>query len=92
MIIRVGKLMLALVLLIACAMEGVRMWRHTKEAAGVVIAMAMFLGLCWLLVRSALKERPPGKKPSVGWQVFWGIVGGLSFLSILGNALNVFLS
>jgi hypothetical protein len=86
---RLGKTLLAALLLLVGLQEALNMWRQTGSASGVIIAVLVVLALCAWLVRSAYRKRDDQTTPTKGARVWWSVVGVIAGLSILGNLLSL---
>ena len=89
MSIRTGKILLAASLLLVILQEAFNMWSQTRSTTHFLIALALTIGLCGLLLISAFKKRDPLIVPSKGWKVFWNVIGLICALSIIGNVLGL---
>ncbi len=89
MSIRTGKVLLAAALLLVMLQEAFNMWSQTRSTTHFLIALAITIVLCGLLLISAFKKRDPLVVTSKGWKVFWNVIGVICALSIIGNVLGL---
>lgn len=86
--IKIGKCLLAALLFFTGGREALHMWQQTGSWISVAVSLAMLLTLCWLLLRSAFRDRGPEYTPARGWTIFWSVISVLAVLSLLGNMLR----
>lgn len=86
--IKIGKCLLAALLFFNGGRETMNMWQQTGSWISVAVSLALLLTLCWLLLRSAFKDRGPEYTPTRGWTIFWSVISVLAVLSMLGNLLR----
>lgn len=85
--IRIGKIMLALALLVSFAREAFIMWRETRDPGSLVMVLFISMALIASLLWSAFKRRDPQVPPKRGWRAFWIVIGWFCGLSVLGQLI-----
>ena len=84
----IGKILLAILVLLTGGSEAVNMWRETRDPLSLAIAVVLIIVLCGLLLRSAFRRRDPSFSLSKGSKVVWTVIGVVAAMSILGQLIE----
>lgn len=85
--VRTGKILLAVYLLMVGLGEAYQMWIHSEDLLSLAFVLFLLGVPVFFLLRSAF--RPPTLPSRRGWRIFWTIIAVLCVLGMVGLVLQL---